>query len=201
MLPTQNTAHVAEGNALLTSRYRNTAVTAGILKALLLRIQAKENDLYALLNTVQLANHPLAGGPWQILDQLGAIVGVTRDGRNDTDYLAVIKIKIRINRSHGLAEDIIQIAALVIAGAHYREDYPASFTLEAFSITTAVRDALLAYLHEARSAATEGFLVYSLTSPVLILDSSRVALGAATALDSARTPGSFPNLLTSMRVL
>ena len=142
-VPTQDLAHVAEGQAFLTEHFKRAPVVNGILRALLLRLQAKENDLYLLLNSVQLSNHPLPGGPWQILDQLGAIVGVKREGRSDPDYLAAIKIKIRINRSQGLAEDIIQIAALVIAAFTYREWYPAAFEVEALDIAGPVAQSLI----------------------------------------------------------
>jgi len=144
--------------------------------------------------------NPLAAGPWDVLDKLGAIVGVTRNGLSDADYLAVIRIKIRINRSHGWAEDIIQIASLIVSGAIYREEYPASFELDIYGTTTSIVTALLTYLGEARSAGTEGFLNYSLTTPVLILDSSTGHLAVSTALDDSVGHG-FPNVLSSLQVL
>lgn len=202
-VPTQDTNHVAEGQALLTSHYKNAAVVDGILKALLLRLQAKENDLYALLDDIQLSNHPLAGGPWQILDQLGAIVGVKRLGRSDADYLAAIKVKIRINRSHGLAEDIIQITALVIAGAIYREWYPAAFEVEGDDISASVANALITYLGEARSTGTAGYLRFSTwTSPtgVLVRGSTIGTVPNATGRGDV-VSGEFPNARMSFQPL
>jgi len=42
------------------------------------------------------------------LDVLGKIQGITRDGRNDTDYRVIIKTKIVINNGSGEFETIIQ---------------------------------------------------------------------------------------------
>ncbi len=202
-VPAVSTTHVADTLALLISRYSKAKVVTGIVKALSAETQALEDAAWAVINALLLTNQPLASGPWDVLDKLAALVGVPggRLGRSDADLLQAVKIQIRINHSHGLAEDIIQIAALVTTGAIYREYYPASFEVDLFPTTLSVVNALARYLGKARSAATAGYLVYSLTLPILILDSSAVPLAAATALDSSVTPGSFPNLMTSMRAL
>jgi hypothetical protein len=201
-VPTQDFNHVVEGQGLLTEHFKRAPVVLGILRALLLRLQDKENDLYLLLNAVQLANHPLPGGPWQILDQLGAIVGIKRDGRNDADYLAAIKIKIRINRSHGLAEDIIDITALVVAAFTYREWYPAAFEVEALDIAAPVALALTTYLGEAKSAGVAGFLRYSTwaSPPGIIMFSSTLG-GITGAGFQDVVSGQFPNAFVSFQEL
>jgi hypothetical protein len=161
-IPDKDTAHVVEGVNLLTSRYKALTVTPGIIRALCERFQEIENDYWSFIGGVQLANHPMGGGPWDVLDKIGAIVGIARNGLDDTHYLAAIKIKIRVNRSHGLAEDIIQIAALLVSGATYVEYYPASFEVDIYNITADVAFALIRYLGAARSAGTQGLLRYTL---------------------------------------
>jgi hypothetical protein len=201
MIPTPDTTYIKDGGALLTSRYVGQKVTAGMVKALMLAVQDLENAYQSLINGVQLSNHPMAGGPWRILDQIGAIVGVARNGLSDTDYLVAIRIKIRINRSHGLAEDIIQIMGLVVTGAAYSEAYPASFEVDIYGTTASIVRALLRYLHEARSAATEGFLNYSITTPVFILDDQVLPLSNAGLLDDSVAHGFSQYTLSSMQVL
>ncbi len=168
-IPAVDNAHVTEGAALTTSRYASAPVVQGIIKSLMLRFQQIENDYWTFINGVQLANHPQAGGPWSILDQIGAIVGQPRNGRTDADYVPAIKLQIRVNRSNGFAEDIIQIAGLIVTGAIYTEWYPASFEVGAFGITMSVARALLSNLGQARSASTAGTLRYSLTGDTVIV--------------------------------
>lgn len=161
--PTQDTNYVAEGNALLTSRYRNAKVTAGIVKALMLRYQEVENSLWALLNGALLANAPMAGGPWDIYDKIGAIVGVAREGRTDAQYIPAIALQIRINRSQGLSEDLIQIVALVVTGALYYDWPPATWEVDVFLTTVDVIAALKRYLPEASDGGVAGNLRYTVT--------------------------------------
>jgi hypothetical protein len=142
MIPTVDNNHVAEGQALLTSMFVDKAVIKGIVTALMLRLQDIETSYWALINDVQLANHPLPGPTsWSILDQLGAIVGASRDGLDDPDYLALIKLQIQVNRSRGNPDDILALAAImlgstpghILAAKHplpvYVEYYPAAFYL------------------------------------------------------------------------
>lgn len=162
MLPVQDTSHVAEAQALLTSRYANLPATSGLVKAFTTPVQALENKVFAVLNAVQLSSHPLAGGPWDILDRLGALVGAPpRGGRSDTDYLAAIKLQIRVNRSNGLAEDVIQVAALIVANASYFEWPPAAAEVVALDVSASVVAALVEYLPKTRSAGTALNVRYS----------------------------------------
>jgi|SRR5579883_279366 len=199
-LPTQDTAHVAEGVGLLTSRYRLLQVVPGIVTALMSRVQEIETDIWSVINGVQLANHPMPGGPWDVLDKLGALVGAPpRNGRSDADYVPVIRLQIRVNRSRGLAEDIIQIAALVVAGARYYEWYPAAFEVDVFDTTSSVVAALLLYLRKSRSAGTAGTLRYSVDAGPLVTwaDSTGSPVGARGFKDSVG--GGFVAELTSLQ--
>ncbi len=140
----------------------------------------------------------MAGGPWDIYDKLAALVGVPggRLGRSDADLVQAIKIQIRINISHGLAEDIIQIVALVQpTGATYSESYPASFEVDLVLTKTAVVNALLRYLDKARSAGTRGFLNYALgPTAALILDSTTGHPASVGLLDDSVSDGFHYNL-------
>jgi hypothetical protein len=204
-VPTQSTTHVADTVDLLISRYKKAKVVSGMVTSLSQEVQELEDAAWQVINAMVIGAAPMGGGPWDIYDKIAAIVGVPggRLGRNDTDLLAAIKIQIRVNRSNGLAEDIIQITALLVAtGATYYDAFPASFIEQVLGTTQPIADALTRYLGEARAVATGGSLVYTLVGELpLILESSRVALPTATFLDSSRTPGSFPYVLSHLRAL
>jgi hypothetical protein len=190
MIPTVDNNHADEGNALLISRYQNAKVVAGMVKAVMNRIQKYENAIWQLINGVILDNHPMAGGPWDVLDKIGLIVGELRNGRDDPAYVAAIRLRVRVNRSNGLAEDIIQIAALLVTGAIYREwgtEGPMAFDLEIEPCTAAQRDALLTNLNQAREAASEGVLRQSAgAASTIIRWGSTVRPGSGTGFASSR---------------
>lgn len=166
--PTQIKTYVADGVALLTSRYRNLVIVPGVVMALMLALQEVENAAWSVIEGILLTTPPVGDA----VDRLAALVGITRDGRTDTQLLAAIQIQIRINRSHGLAEDIIGIAALVVANAVYRE-WPTMVAAWEIDLlvtppTTAVVQALTQYLGKARSAGTAGNIRYAPDSGPLI---------------------------------
>jgi len=160
-IPAVDNSHVSEATGLLTSRYADKAVVKGIVTALALRVQEVENSFWSLVNAVQLANHPMPGGPWDVLDKLGAIVGAVRNGLSDSAFLALIKLQARVNRSRGLAEDILLLASLLAApGApQYLDQYPAAFYIGAWNINPAYP--IFPLLKQARPAGVYGFVAYS----------------------------------------
>lgn len=178
---------VAEGLALLTSHFSSQPNITGILGALLRQVQKLEDSVNDYLFKVQLANHPIAGGPWDILDKIGKIVGEPRAGRSDADYVPAIKIRIRTNRSNGLAEDIIQIALLLATTPVYQPWPFESFTLTTFGVTTSVANALIEFLGEARSAESEGQLRYTCwttSNPLFVLGDSTGSIARGQLNDS-----------------
>ena len=61
------------------------------------------------------------------LDTIGKIVGQLRNGQSDSVYRIYITARIRINRSQGHADDVIDVLILVEAAAlAYSEYYPAT---------------------------------------------------------------------------
>jgi hypothetical protein len=175
-------------------------VTKGMVTAFSTVIQTLENKAWSVINAVQLANHPMLGGPWDVLDRIGALVGAApRAGRSDADYLAIIRLTIRVNRSNGKAEDIIQVTALIIAFAKYLEYYPAAFEVDTFgSATTAsIVQALLTYLPKTRSAGVAGFLRYGIGAGPFIILGSRYG-GVAGAGFASRYGGAALNELSAL---
>jgi hypothetical protein len=203
-VPVVDNAHVAEGVGLLTSRYKNAAVVKGITTALMLRFQEAEAQLWSLINGVQLSNHPMAGGPWSILDQLASLVGVPggRKGLSDADLVTAIRLQIKVNRSHGLAEDVIQVLKLATGNSQlYLDAPPAGFIVSVLDISDAFAAILASIVTQVRSAGTSGTLIYTTWSPGndLILDSTTGHIPAASHLGST-TDGTGGLLATVLPV-
>ncbi len=98
------------------------------------------------------------------LDVLGRTVGQSRQGMLDPQFRTWIKARIRINRSQGHPDDVIEVMQLVeenFADMRYLEYYPASFDVH-FDETPEIDPALLADLvRAARSGGVAGAVVYS----------------------------------------
>jgi hypothetical protein len=168
MTPTQITTFAANAKGLLISQYVTDAVLSGLIAVVATEIQTLENAAYSLLNSMPLAAQPLGGGNWDILDKLGSIVGLNRNGLNDSDYLAQIKIQIRVNRSAGLTTDIQQITALLVAGAIYNEWPPAAFEEYLGNASSSAVTALLAFLGRAKGAGISAYVRYAQGTNLLI---------------------------------
>jgi hypothetical protein len=165
VLPTQDSNHVTEGLGLVTSRYSTAAVVKGIITALLNKIQFIENSYWSLIDIVQLANHPQAGGPWDALDKLGSIVGgaaANRNGHTDADYLAIIKLQAKANRSRGRSEDVLSFGSLMINGGNplYVEIFPAAFWVGCWNVQ-ANYPLFVPLLTQVRAAGVYGILLFS----------------------------------------
>lgn len=138
MISQRDDAHVAEGLALLTGMYQGKPVTEAILTALLNKVQTLEVDVWDCiwgwvlewLDPADPNNYFIPTGT--ALDDLGAIVGQPREGRIDEEYVDAIRLRARINRSKGRAEDVIQVAALLDEDATYVEHYPLGWEVSAY---------------------------------------------------------------------
>lgn len=126
-VPIKKTDHVTEGLAQLTGLYEDKPICNAITSSYLAQIQDLENAFFDLLWIRLLAN---ALGVY--LDFLGAIVNEPRAGRGDERYRLAIRVKARVNRSHGRTIDIREILALVTerwklifyGGARFRVEVP-----------------------------------------------------------------------------
>jgi hypothetical protein len=99
------------------------------------------------------------------IDKIGGLVGEARLGRDDAPYLAAVKLRIRVNRSQGRAEDVIQVANLITSNAQYSEPAVASFLLQTYNIDGSTVETLLRLLGQTKLGGSRGFVWYS-TWPV-----------------------------------
>jgi hypothetical protein len=126
MIPVYITTYATDTQNLVTEVFKRSANILGILKSVGAEIQVLEDALNGYITTLPLT--PTSVG--DLLDKYGKIVAEPRNGRTDADYYPALILKMRVLRSAGAAEDIIQIGTLTKHDVlTYVEVYPAGFIL------------------------------------------------------------------------
>lgn len=151
--PAQDFAHVAEGKALLIEQYKKASNVNNLVATYLRPIQDLETVFWAMINGFM-----IGAAVGDQLDALGALVGEARLGRSDTNYRAAVLLRVRVNRSQGLAEDIIQVANLASGNtAKYYEYYPLGFEVQIDLYSTP--NVLARMLYSTKAVSSLGVLV------------------------------------------
>jgi hypothetical protein len=173
---------VAVDTARLTNAYVDQANVSGLLSVFLARQQELETQLWAVITSrllgVSRAYEPDPSDPDNEelatlvevvldsadahLDTVGALVGESRLGRSDEEYLVAIRIRILVNKSRGLATNLLQIAAQSLPlgqNATYTEPSTATFQVTALNFDGA--PTLARMLGQAKMGGVRGVLVYS----------------------------------------
>lgn len=162
MVPTKRTTVIADGIARLTSAFTHKPVITGILKSALSSVQDLENVIWTVIYSKLITANPPPSG--DALDKLGAIVGETRNGRTDATYFPAVLLRIRVNKSRGLAEDIIQISNTVNPAVYTDQYGTAAWLLETWDLTVDV-NAYLKMLSDAKAAGVRGVVHFSTWAP------------------------------------
>lgn len=153
---TTNTNHVSEGLARLIATLRKPTSVSALLQAFLERVQDLENDIADVrdgLNVDTAADYQL--------DILGAIVGEPREGRTDAAYRIRIKARIRINRSNGHPDEVLEIMTSILnTPVTMKEFANAAFELYALITDTAILGEVSAVLRQIKPAGVRGTLTY-----------------------------------------
>lgn len=108
MTLTKKLTLIADGIASLVEQFRNKVNLEALVGIFAKQAQDLENVNFELIDDRTL---DASVGPQ--LEGIGSIVGENRDGRTDAIYREAIRVKIKINKSSGLAEEIIEIVALM----------------------------------------------------------------------------------------
>ncbi len=127
MAYTKKTTHLVEALANLISQFQDKPNIAKLVTSYIRQIQDLEDMFSDILTETTLAN-----AKDQQLDDIGALVGEPRAGRDDTQYRTAIRARISLNNSGGTIEDIINLAQGVIGSpisVKLTEVYPAGFIL------------------------------------------------------------------------
>lgn len=131
MLPV--VTHYSEAFKRVVTQYKRSEFNVGgIIRVLCEPAQLLENvtvDLYNL--------HSPSTAFGAMLDNLGAILGVSRGGWNDDEYRAYLYIRIGALNSEATAEDLVSVFRSLMVPKHvdYDEVYPAEIHLTALDAT------------------------------------------------------------------
>jgi hypothetical protein len=154
--------HEADAVTRLAYQFHEKARFEALIGAFGARAQTVEDALWKF---VTLRGIDTATGSQ--LDNLGAIVGESREGKSDDTYRIFIRARVRLNRGSGTGEDIIAIYALILSALSgntfsLKEIPPAAFILRIYNaLTTANTLSLVRILRQARAAGVRGLLEWS----------------------------------------
>lgn len=109
----QNTTIIEDGKDLLLSQLKGKTYYEALLSAFLTPLQSIEDDIFEIRNHQALDN-----AENDMLDKWGELVGISRQGRLDPEYLIQIKAKIAINISKGTIEEVASIFNLITGATH-----------------------------------------------------------------------------------
>lgn len=141
--------HEADGLARLIERFKGQPNMEGLARVVLKRMQRIEDVLWDLYTGVWLDN---AVGVQ--LDNLGAVVGEGRKGRQDEQFRLYIRARIAINRANGTAADTFKVARLILeptANIALTNEYPAAYRLDITNTAISAGD-IAALLDQVRPA-------------------------------------------------
>lgn len=116
----QSTDHEERARAKLLDQFQDKAYLEAVLRAFIFQVQRLEDCAWEV---ILLRN--IDTGEGVQLDAIGRIVGRSRLGLDDPDYRIALRAQIRINRSSGRPEDLIDVTRLSIpAGFTFTYDEP-----------------------------------------------------------------------------
>lgn len=126
-----NTQHAAEGIAHLIELFRQGPRNQAFLQAILDQVQELENELFELTTAF---DPDTATG--RALALIGKLVGEPQLGRGDDEFRAAIRVRVRVNRSNGKADELYEIGQELfswletVPTVSITEAYPAAFDFE-----------------------------------------------------------------------
>lgn len=131
-----------------------------LIRLLARRIQGVEDAFWELLG-----GRMLDGATGAQLDILGAVVGVSRGGLSDEPYRVMLRVQIRINRSAGTGDDMLEVFRLALgdeANTLTLYEYPpAALELHVGGELPVSDERALDILRTVRAAGVGGILVWS----------------------------------------
>ena len=165
-VPDRITDHVEAATARLIAQFRSPKpVLHGMIRSYVEQLQELEDVLWDVINHRLLDPAPgeTVGAEGVQLDVLGKIVGQPRLGLSDVAYRSAIRLKVRVNRSRGSSEDLIEILRLAMPAPKvftYREEWVHSFYTVVEDISVELAFTLLTSLDKARAAGYRAILEY-----------------------------------------
>lgn len=129
--------HVAQALARLLQQYKGRPRIAGMYTAFVDQIQDLEDAIYALDAGRQLWNGTSSPAIGEQLDQIGTIVGISRNGLSDAEYLLFIFGKISENFSDTTIATILTVVGYLFQAEEVllQEIYPAGVAIQVLGTT------------------------------------------------------------------
>ncbi len=133
MLVTRIDTHVPDALSRLLEQYKGRPRIAGIFTSLVTQVQILEDMLFSLDSGRQLWNGTSTPAVGQQLDNIGTLVGISRNGLSDTEYILFLFGKIAENFSDSTIPTLLTVIGYVFQAQTVLlyEYYPASLVVEA----------------------------------------------------------------------
>lgn len=185
---TQITEHIDQAFAKLLEQYRGKPRFLALQASYVGQIQELEDVIWDVLGAFDVDTCDLLR-----LKILGKRVGQVYRGEAVNDYRRYVKARILINRSHGHADEIIEIAELVLDGLAltYDEFYPAAIVMGATDTDASGADPALAVemLREGKAAGVGFQFVWGRSAAFKFSATSTPNTTTSVGLGSTVTPG------------
>ena len=161
VVPTENLDHCDEGVARFISQFQDKPRLSALLCAFLNQVQELEVAIFDLI-TERVIGFAIGAQ----LDILGDIVGQERLAFGDTDFRTLIRARIKVNRSDGQPEQLLEILRLVLLDTpapeiKIAEFFPASVHLCVPTELTFDADIINSLLQAAKATAV--LLIFKFT--------------------------------------
>lgn len=154
--------HVEQGLELLLEQFKGKPRIAAWLKSYLRQCQLLEDATYDVIIKRLIDN---AEGDQ--LDVIGRIVGEERLGRTDAIFKLFISARIRINRSKGAIQDLIDVLSIVSETAYRLDElFPASIHIEFGAVPETDPVLLFGMMHDTKA----GGIGLRMTAPTTTAD-------------------------------
>ena len=173
--PRRSLTTVRDGLSRLISQFQNKPILAAELTSFLARCQEVEDCLWAIILGRSLVAVASPGGvtltPAQgaQLDVIGKIVGCSRAGLADADYIVALLAQVYVNRSSGVPENFLHLLKISSpAGAAWTilEYYPATVHVQITTIESWALAVTWRYLRLVKAAGVRLLLTSSVAAPL-----------------------------------
>lgn len=132
MLATEITNHVQQALGRLLQQYQGRPLIAGFYTALVNQIQDLEDAVFDLDSGRQIWDGTSTPAYGAQLDGIGEIVGISRNGLDDQQYILLIFGKIAENFSQDTANDVVSVIQYLFQAEQIlmQEIYPAGLFID-----------------------------------------------------------------------
>jgi hypothetical protein len=160
---TKQTAHASAAIARVVSQLREKPKFDAFVRAFAAEVQAIEDALFTVIDGYKIDE----SSPTAALDRLGEILGQARNGATNAVYVTYLRARVRVNRSLGRAEDVLNLFRVLlpttaVSAFVVTDYYPSAFTVTLNNIVTTAANAAIyaSFLAGARSAGVNAQLIF-----------------------------------------